>query len=160
MDIIRTNIFFMFNFVDEDVQWGLYNGEAASSRGHLLPEANRPQQTCAAIFILYPLKHTVMLTQTVKWTCYQSSWLVDCCWPYRVCSDGLQGSGKTMSLCHTIHYCYTQGWLVLYIPDGETNIVTSNWWLNSNQIASVVVNLSTPSLCLYYTHSPPLGEEL
>lgn len=24
-----------------------------------------------------------------------------------------------MSLCHAIHYCYTQGWLVLHIPDGE-----------------------------------------
>lgn len=25
-----------------------------------------------------------------------------------------------MSLCHTVHFCYTQGWLVLHIPDGET----------------------------------------
>lgn len=33
--------------------------------------------------------------------------------------DGLNGTGKTMSLCHAIHYCYTQGWLVLHIPDGE-----------------------------------------
>lgn len=40
------------------------------------------------------------------------------------CSDGLKGSGKTMSLCHTVHFCYTQGWLVLHIPDGETNTVT------------------------------------
>uniref|UniRef100_A0A3P8Y897 Small ribosomal subunit protein mS29 n=1 Tax=Esox lucius TaxID=8010 RepID=A0A3P8Y897_ESOLU len=29
------------------------------------------------------------------------------------------GSGKTMSLCHTIHYCSTQGWLVLHIPDAH-----------------------------------------
>lgn len=36
------------------------------------------------------------------------------------CPDGLIGSGKTMSLCHTVHFCYTQGWLVLHIPDGET----------------------------------------
>lgn len=34
-------------------------------------------------------------------------------------SDGLKGSGKTMSLCHTLHFCYTQGWLVLHVPDGE-----------------------------------------
>lgn len=34
-------------------------------------------------------------------------------------SDGLKGSGKTMSLCHVVHFCYTQGWLVLHIPDGE-----------------------------------------
>ncbi|XP_022612476.1 28S ribosomal protein S29, mitochondrial [Seriola dumerili] len=32
---------------------------------------------------------------------------------------GLQGSGKTMSLCHTLHFCYTQGWLVLHIPDAH-----------------------------------------
>ncbi|XP_012994847.3 28S ribosomal protein S29, mitochondrial isoform X2 [Esox lucius] len=32
---------------------------------------------------------------------------------------GLKGSGKTMSLCHTIHYCSTQGWLVLHIPDAH-----------------------------------------
>ncbi|XP_008321389.1 small ribosomal subunit protein mS29 [Cynoglossus semilaevis] len=30
---------------------------------------------------------------------------------------GVGGSGKTMSLCHTVHYCFTQGWLVLHIPD-------------------------------------------
>ncbi|KAM4568840.1 small ribosomal subunit protein mS29 [Fundulus diaphanus] len=30
---------------------------------------------------------------------------------------GLKGSGKTMSLCHTVHFCYTQGWLVLHVPD-------------------------------------------
>lgn len=36
------------------------------------------------------------------------------------CSDGLKGSGKTMSLCHTVHFCYMQGWLVLHIPDGKT----------------------------------------
>ncbi|XP_040901282.1 28S ribosomal protein S29, mitochondrial isoform X2 [Toxotes jaculatrix] len=32
---------------------------------------------------------------------------------------GLNGSGKTMSLCHTVHFCYTQGWLVLHIPDAH-----------------------------------------
>ncbi|XP_028985836.1 28S ribosomal protein S29, mitochondrial [Betta splendens] len=30
---------------------------------------------------------------------------------------GLKGTGKTLSLCHTVHYCYTQGWMVLHIPD-------------------------------------------
>ncbi|XP_060937176.1 28S ribosomal protein S29, mitochondrial [Limanda limanda] len=30
---------------------------------------------------------------------------------------GLRGSGKTMSLCHTVHFCHTQGWLVLHVPD-------------------------------------------
>uniref|UniRef100_A0A8C9XLS7 Small ribosomal subunit protein mS29 n=1 Tax=Sander lucioperca TaxID=283035 RepID=A0A8C9XLS7_SANLU len=32
---------------------------------------------------------------------------------------GLKGSGKTMSLCHTVHFCYTQGWLVLHVPDAH-----------------------------------------
>lgn len=32
---------------------------------------------------------------------------------------GLKGSGKTMSLCHVVHFCYTQGWLVLHIPDAH-----------------------------------------
>lgn len=32
---------------------------------------------------------------------------------------GLKGSGKTMSLCHAVHFCYTQGWVVLHIPDAH-----------------------------------------
>ncbi|XP_041797644.1 28S ribosomal protein S29, mitochondrial [Chelmon rostratus] len=32
---------------------------------------------------------------------------------------GLKGSGKTMSLIHAVHYCYTQGWMVLHIPDAH-----------------------------------------
>ncbi|XP_037309641.2 28S ribosomal protein S29, mitochondrial [Pungitius pungitius] len=32
---------------------------------------------------------------------------------------GLKGSGKTMSLCHALHFCYTQGWLVLHVPDAH-----------------------------------------
>lgn len=33
--------------------------------------------------------------------------------------DGEKGTGKTMTLCHVIHYCARQGWLVLHIPDGK-----------------------------------------
>ncbi|XP_059196160.1 28S ribosomal protein S29, mitochondrial [Centropristis striata] len=32
---------------------------------------------------------------------------------------GLTGTGKTMSLIHTVHFCYTQGWLVLHVPDAH-----------------------------------------
>ncbi|XP_072316794.1 small ribosomal subunit protein mS29 [Eucyclogobius newberryi] len=32
---------------------------------------------------------------------------------------GTNGSGKTMSLCHALHFCYTQGWLVLHVPDAH-----------------------------------------
>ncbi|KAG9345414.1 hypothetical protein JZ751_009961 [Albula glossodonta] len=34
-------------------------------------------------------------------------------------ADGEVGSGKTMSLCHTLHYCSTQGWLIIHIPDAH-----------------------------------------
>uniref|UniRef100_A0A672YN88 Small ribosomal subunit protein mS29 n=1 Tax=Sphaeramia orbicularis TaxID=375764 RepID=A0A672YN88_9TELE len=30
---------------------------------------------------------------------------------------GWEGSGKTLSLCHSVHYCYTQGWVVLHVPN-------------------------------------------
>ncbi|XP_074540596.1 small ribosomal subunit protein mS29 [Halichoeres trimaculatus] len=39
--------------------------------------------------------------------------------PTRYVFYGLKGSGKTMSLCHTVHFCYMQGWLVLHIPDAH-----------------------------------------
>lgn len=32
---------------------------------------------------------------------------------------GVKGSGKTMSLCHAVHFCYTQGWVVLHVPDAH-----------------------------------------
>ncbi|XP_064152468.1 28S ribosomal protein S29, mitochondrial [Anguilla rostrata] len=32
---------------------------------------------------------------------------------------GERGSGKTMSLCHAMHYCYNQGWMILHIPDAH-----------------------------------------
>ncbi|XP_030330098.1 28S ribosomal protein S29, mitochondrial isoform X1 [Strigops habroptila] len=32
---------------------------------------------------------------------------------------GEKGTGKTMTLCHVIHYCTRQGWLVLHIPDAH-----------------------------------------
>ncbi|NWQ68949.1 RT29 protein, partial [Neopipo cinnamomea] len=30
---------------------------------------------------------------------------------------GERGTGKTMTLCHVVHFCSRQGWLVLHIPD-------------------------------------------
>ncbi|XP_032060491.1 28S ribosomal protein S29, mitochondrial [Aythya fuligula] len=32
---------------------------------------------------------------------------------------GQRGTGKTMTLCHVVHYCARQGWLVLHIPDAH-----------------------------------------
>ncbi|KAM8794277.1 small ribosomal subunit protein mS29 [Eudromia elegans] len=33
--------------------------------------------------------------------------------------DGEKGTGKTMTLCHVVHYCARQGWLVLHVPDAH-----------------------------------------
>jgi len=46
--------------------------------------------------------------------------------PWQCALDGDTGSGKTMSLCHALHYCYTQGWLILHIPDGELHSLNQN----------------------------------
>lgn len=32
---------------------------------------------------------------------------------------GVKGGGKTMSLCHTLHHCARQGWLLVHIPDAQ-----------------------------------------
>ncbi|NXI44336.1 RT29 protein, partial [Galbula dea] len=32
---------------------------------------------------------------------------------------GERGTGKTMTLCHVVHYCTRQGWLVVHIPDAH-----------------------------------------
>ncbi|XP_038624543.1 28S ribosomal protein S29, mitochondrial [Tachyglossus aculeatus] len=32
---------------------------------------------------------------------------------------GEKGTGKTLSLCHAVHFCARQGWLVLHVPDAH-----------------------------------------
>ncbi|XP_041320905.1 28S ribosomal protein S29, mitochondrial [Pyrgilauda ruficollis] len=32
---------------------------------------------------------------------------------------GERGTGKTMTLCHVVHYCSRQGWLVVHVPDAH-----------------------------------------
>ncbi|XP_029927799.1 small ribosomal subunit protein mS29 [Myripristis murdjan] len=49
---------------------------------------------------------------------------------------GLKGSGKTMSLCHAVHFCYTQGWLVLHIPDAHLWVKNCKELLPSSYNAS------------------------
>ncbi|XP_017280437.1 28S ribosomal protein S29, mitochondrial isoform X2 [Kryptolebias marmoratus] len=49
---------------------------------------------------------------------------------------GLRGSGKTMSLCHTVHFCYTQGWLVLHVPDAHLWVKNCKELLPSSYKAS------------------------
>uniref|UniRef100_A0A672KJ85 Small ribosomal subunit protein mS29 n=1 Tax=Sinocyclocheilus grahami TaxID=75366 RepID=A0A672KJ85_SINGR len=39
--------------------------------------------------------------------------------PLRYILYGDIGTGKSMSLSHALHYCYTQGWLIVHIPDAH-----------------------------------------
>ncbi|XP_041429798.1 28S ribosomal protein S29, mitochondrial isoform X2 [Xenopus laevis] len=32
---------------------------------------------------------------------------------------GKRGTGKSLTLCHILHYCYTRGWLLLQVPDAH-----------------------------------------
>nr|XP_057939459.1 28S ribosomal protein S29, mitochondrial [Doryrhamphus excisus] len=49
---------------------------------------------------------------------------------------GLKGGGKTMSLCHVVHFCYTQGWLVLHVPDAHSWVKNCKELLPSSFSAS------------------------
>lgn len=33
--------------------------------------------------------------------------------------DGEKGTGKTLSLCHVIHFCAKRDWLIVHVPDGK-----------------------------------------
>ena len=35
------------------------------------------------------------------------------------CEDGPDGSGKSVTLMHILHYCYLKDWLILHVPDGK-----------------------------------------
>jgi hypothetical protein len=86
-------------------------------------------QTEAANFVEMNVSFSKLLATTVHTVIpvplYDLCCLPVLCWIMLVtltgCVDGVKGSGKTMSLCHTVHYCSTQGWLVLHIPDGNTH---------------------------------------
>ncbi|XP_035666347.1 28S ribosomal protein S29, mitochondrial-like [Branchiostoma floridae] len=41
---------------------------------------------------------------------------------------GIRGTGKTLCLCHVLHYCTKQGWVVLFFPK------VSNWVKNVKEI--------------------------
>ena len=34
-------------------------------------------------------------------------------------SDGDNGRGKSLSLAHVLHYCYSAGWFILPVPSGK-----------------------------------------
>lgn len=48
------------------------------------------------------------------------SWYWSCChWP-----EGPAGAGKSYVLYHVVQFCRASGWLVLYIPAGESNCLS------------------------------------
>ncbi|XP_054850077.1 28S ribosomal protein S29, mitochondrial isoform X2 [Eublepharis macularius] len=52
--------------------------------------------------LLNYLKHTNFAHPAVRYVIY-----------------GEKGTGKTMTLCHALHYCARQNWLILHIPDAH-----------------------------------------
>jgi len=69
--------------------------------------------------------------------------------------DGEKGTGKTMTLCHVVHYCARQGWLVLHIPDGKNAgavRVTASGTLAGPEDASSRVRFATANyLCFFHS---------
>ncbi|XP_063001933.1 small ribosomal subunit protein mS29 [Elgaria multicarinata webbii] len=55
-----------------------------------------------AVELLTYLKHTNLAHPVLRYVIY-----------------GEKGTGKTMTLCHAIHYCARQNWLILHIPDAH-----------------------------------------
>uniref|UniRef100_A0A2K5K493 Small ribosomal subunit protein mS29 n=1 Tax=Colobus angolensis palliatus TaxID=336983 RepID=A0A2K5K493_COLAP len=45
---------------------------------------------------------------------------------------GEKGTGKTLSLCHVIHFCAKQDWLILHIPDAHLWVKNCQDLLQSN----------------------------
>ncbi|XP_060111148.1 small ribosomal subunit protein mS29 [Heteronotia binoei] len=52
--------------------------------------------------LLSYLKHTNLAHPAIRYVIY-----------------GKKGTGKTMTLCHAVHYCAKQNWLILHIPDAH-----------------------------------------
>ncbi|XP_006153456.1 28S ribosomal protein S29, mitochondrial isoform X2 [Tupaia chinensis] len=55
-----------------------------------------------ALELLQYLKHTNFAHPAVRYLLY-----------------GEKGTGKTLSLCHAVHFCAKQNWLILHIPDAH-----------------------------------------
>nr|XP_020141113.1 28S ribosomal protein S29, mitochondrial [Microcebus murinus] len=51
---------------------------------------------------------------------------------------GEKGTGKTLSLCHVIHFCAKQDWLILHIPDGK-NFLSFVLCVSFSYLVTVVV---------------------
>lgn len=68
--------------------------------------------TTFALPLFFLPNNLQLLHATSKAFCWRFS-LTDCV------GDGERGTGKTMTLCHVVHFCARQGWLVLHIPDGK-----------------------------------------
>lgn len=61
----------------EDIQRSVRDGEVSSAGGHLLFKENRLQQTCNAIFVLYPLKAQTYFLSTTEHSLFCKPWQMD-----------------------------------------------------------------------------------
>ncbi|ERE92245.1 28S ribosomal protein S29 [Cricetulus griseus] len=73
----------------EDFRRSLSDGKEASSGASGLPEKYQFFSPSCALSSLYPFPH------------------------------GEKGTGKTLSLCHAVHFCAKHDWLILHIPDAH-----------------------------------------
>ncbi|KAG9463056.1 hypothetical protein GDO78_022524 [Eleutherodactylus coqui] len=46
---------------------------------------------------------------------------------------GKVGSGKSLSLCHVLHYCHAQGWLIVHLPDAHLLVKNCKELMASSQ---------------------------
>ncbi|XP_072037918.1 small ribosomal subunit protein mS29-like [Amphiura filiformis] len=65
--------------------------------------------------------------------------------PVKYALYGKKGSGKTMSLSHIIHYCHSQGWLIVHLPDASQ----MNYKFKFDYIDNYSYKDSTPYECMY-----------
>lgn len=110
----------------EDIQRSLLDGEEASPRASALPEKHQFCSPSRAVCSLYPLLSAgAVLTNEGKEEGGRGPLLIGQVTLLVMFSlttgalDGETGTGKTLSLCHVIHFCAKQDWLILHIPDGK-----------------------------------------
>lgn len=117
--------------VGEDIQRSLPDGKETSPRASASPEKHQFCSPGCAIRSLYPFLLPGLLEPCfppqIGDRSHARVLLVDSRRSPLVmfslttsALDGEKGTGKTLSLCHIIHFCAKQDWLVLHIPDGKS----------------------------------------
>ncbi|XP_077989393.1 small ribosomal subunit protein mS29-like [Glandiceps talaboti] len=70
-------------------------------------------------------KPALEIFQTLKETNFENP-------PVRYVLYGKRGSGKTLTLAHVIHYCQTEGWVVVHVPSGHGWNSAKRWDYNAS----------------------------